>query len=67
MAQFDDSIPVTMNLPDGDVARLITWAYVLKELNEQLLPSVLALESINTQLSRINTRVDEWLEEQSDD
>ena len=61
---FDDSIPVEFTLPDGDVARLITWAYVMKELNERLTPMLDNMDIINGALSSINDRVDEWLEEQ---
>lgn len=62
---FDDTKPVTFELPDGDVANLITWAYVVKKLNEQLQPTITEIGKINTALTRINTRVDQWLEEQS--
>lgn len=61
---FDDSIPVEFHLPDGDVAHLITWAFVLKELNERMGSMLNDLTLINGALSSINARVDEWLEEQ---
>ena len=62
---FDDSIPVTFTLPDGDQAKLITWAFVMKKLNSELSPIIEQLSETNAALTRINARVDEWLEEQS--
>lgn len=63
LSSFDDSQPVVFNLPDG-VANLITWSYVLKQLNEQLQPVIDILSAENIDLERINDRVDEWLENQ---
>jgi hypothetical protein len=61
---FDDTKPVEFQLPDGDTAALITWAFVMKELNERMTPMLNDLTLINGALSSINARVDEWLEEQ---
>ena len=66
-SNFDDSIPVTFRLPDGDEAKLITWSYVLKELNTQLSPVINTLSNINTDLERINARADYWLEQQEEE
>jgi hypothetical protein len=63
LSSFDDSQPVVFHLPDG-VANLITWSYVLKQLNEQLQPVIDILSAENADLKRINDRVDEWLENQ---
>ena len=30
----DNKIPVTFLLPDGDIAELITWDYVVDKLNQ---------------------------------
>lgn len=62
---FDDKKPVVFNLPDGDVAKLITWSFVEYKLDEALSDTLNQIESINSHLTRINNRVDEWLDEQS--
>lgn len=64
LPSFDDSQPVVFHLPDGDSVNLITWSYVLKQLNEQLQPVIDILTAENVDLERINDRVDEWLENQ---
>lgn len=58
---FDDRKPVVFNLPDGDVAKLITWSFVEYKLNEVLSSTLDQMESINSHLSRINDRINEWL------
>ena len=64
LSSFDDTQPVVFHLPDGDNVNLITWSYVLKQLNEQLQPVIDILTAENVDLERINDRVDEWLENQ---
>lgn len=64
---FDDTIPVQLELPDGDVAMLITWAFVNKKLDEELQPIISEIGMINIDLQRIIDRVDYWLSEQSED
>ena len=64
MAKRDDKIPVNFNLPDNDQAQLITWAYVEDKLDKELTDTLNQIDSINTQLGRIEARIDEWLEEQ---
>lgn len=66
MAQFDDTKPLSFELPDGDVANVITWAFVLNKLSQELQPTISLLGNINADLQRINTRVDYWLEQQED-
>ena len=64
MAKRDDKIPVGFVLPDGDNAEVVTWAYVEDKLDKELADTLNQLDSINTQLGRIETRIDEWLAEQ---
>lgn len=64
-AARDDKIPVTFKLPDNDQANLITWAFVEDKLDKELSDTLSKLENINTDLGRIETRIDEWLAEQS--
>lgn len=65
MAKRDDKIPVNFILPDNDQATVVTWAYVEDKLDKELADTLNQIESINTQLGRIESRIDEWLEEQS--
>lgn len=64
MAARDNTIPVTFELPDGDTVDLITWDFVLKKLDEEMAETLAYLTDNNTQLRRIETRIDEWLAEQ---
>lgn len=57
----DDSKPVTFLLPDGRVD-LITWAFVLSELDKRLSPMIGNLEAINNALTIIDTKLDDWVE-----
>ena len=50
--------------PDGKIT-LISWEYVMNKLEEELTDTLAYLKDNNTQLGRIETRLDEWLEEQS--
>lgn len=64
MAARDNTIPVTFELPDGDVVELITWDFVLKKLDEEMAETLAYLSDNNVQLKRIEDRIDEWLAEQ---
>ena len=64
MAARDNTIPVTFELPDGDTVDLITWDFVLKKLDEEMAETLAYLTDNNTQLRRIENRIDEWLAEQ---
>ena len=56
----DDSKPVTFLLPDGRVD-LITWSFVLNELDKRLSPMLGNLEAINNALTIINKKLDVWV------
>lgn len=62
----DNTIPVTFELPDGDTVDLITWDFVLKKLDEELAEAFALISDNNTQLGRIDARIDEWLAEQGE-
>ena len=64
MAARDNTIPVTFELPDGDVVELITWDFVLKKLDEEMAETLAYIADNNVQLKRIEDRIDEWLAEQ---
>lgn len=63
----DDSQPVVFELPDGDRVALVTWSYIMKKLDTELNTTITSIASINEYLKRINSRVDVWLKEQSDE
>ena len=65
MAKRDDKVPVNFILPGKDQAVVVTWAYVEDKLDKVLADTLTQMEGINTQLGRIESRIDEWLEEQS--
>lgn len=56
----DDSKPVTFLLPDGRVD-LITWSFVLNELDKRLSPMLGNLEAINNALTIIDKKLDVWV------
>ena len=60
---FDDKVPVTFKLPDGDEVSLVTWAYIAHKLNEELTPLVNSIDQINKSLSTIDTKLSEWTNE----
>lgn len=64
-ATRDNKIPVSFNLPDGDVVELITWDFVEDKLDRELAQTLNQIDAINVQLGRIESRIDEWLAEQS--
>lgn len=64
MAKRDDKVPVNFILPDKDQAAVVTWAYVEDRLDKELADTLNQIDSINTQLGRIEARIDEWLAEQ---
>lgn len=64
---FDPTQPLTFELTDGNIVNLITWEYVMKKLEEELSETLSYLSNNNTQLERIEDRIDEWLAEQNPD
>lgn len=57
--------PMVFDLPDNDSVSLITWDFVVDKFESILAPICQNIAVINTDLQRINDRVDEWLEEQN--
>ncbi len=53
----DNSKPQVFELPDGDKVALITWDYVMKQLDEQLSPMIDSLNAIHKDLTRIDTKL----------
>jgi hypothetical protein len=68
MAEFitnDSNRPVTFKLPDDEVA-LIPWQYVLDRLTEDLQPTITEMQSINTHLNQISTKLNDWIPEEGE-
>ena len=53
----DNSKPQVFELPDGDKVALITWDYVMNQLDEQLSPMIDSLNAIHKDLTRIDTKL----------
>jgi hypothetical protein len=69
MAEFitnDSNRPVTFNLPDNDKVALIPWQYVLDRLTEDLKPTIMEIQSINTHLNQISTKLNDWIPEEGE-
>ena len=60
----DPRLPVTFEAPDA-TATVITWEFVVDRCQYILQPIIDDLSLINTDLERINNRVQEWLDEQN--
>lgn len=63
----DDKQPMVFELPDGDTVSLITWAYVMNKLEQELSDAVASMVKTNGYLTRINARADYWLEKQQEE
>lgn len=59
----DNKIPVTFILPDGDIAELITWDYVVDKLTKTLSGMMDDMDHINGHLTRIDNKLTTWLPE----
>lgn len=70
MATNNDDIqfmPLTYELPDGDIVQLCTWAFVLEKLKTLFVPMTDAITAENEDLDAINNRILEWIAEQQSD
>ena len=61
----NDISTVTFKLPDNDIT-LVSWEAVRDKLSEALTQIVPLLQSENTSLDSIITRINEWLKEQGE-
>ena len=57
----DDRLPVTHRLPDGDVAQVITWAFVVDQITSFMTELTTIETQINGHLTTIEHKIDEWL------
>lgn len=63
----DNKIPVTFLLPDGDIAELITWDYVVDKLTKTLSGMMDDMDDINRHLTRIDNKLTSWLPENDEE
>lgn len=63
MAARDEKTPVHFDLPDGDQVDLIPWAYVVDKSNTILSGIISNLASINEDLTRIDNKIQTWIDE----
>ena len=63
MAARDEKTPVHFDLPDGDQVDLIPWAYVVDKSNTILSGIISNLASINDDLTRIDNKIQTWIDE----
>ena len=63
----DNKNPVTFLLPDGDIAELITWDYVVDKLTKTLSGMMDDMDDINRHLTRIDNKLTSWLPENDEE
>lgn len=63
MAAREEKTPVHFDLPDGDQVDLIPWAYVVDKSNTILSGIISNLASINEDLTRIDNKIQTWIDE----
>ena len=57
----DKSKPMEIQTPDGDNINLITWEFVLKQLDQQFSETLNLIENNNEQLRRIDRHFDDLI------
>lgn len=57
----DMSKPMLIRTPDGDDLNLITWEFVLKQLDQQFSETLNLIENSNEQLRRIDYHFDDLI------
>lgn len=57
----DLSKPMEIQTPDGDSINLITWEFVLKQLDQQFSETLNLIENNNEQLRRIDRHFDDLI------
>lgn len=55
---------ITYKLPDGE-AHVPTWEYILSEIEPTITNITSSINAQNVALTRINARIQEWLDEQT--
>lgn len=65
--QDKSMMPLTFDLPDGDVVELCTWPFVMYKLNELLDPLKTLLTAENESLNTINEKLISWAPEDEEE
>ena len=55
--------PLHFDLPDGDSVDLITWDFVLKELDNQLKGSLIKMSESNEHLKKIADKLESFIDD----
>ena len=58
---IDERTPATFEVPDGDLIKLPTWAFIIDRLKTNLTPTLDQLTLINAALRMIDTKLDDWI------
>jgi len=58
---IDDRTCATFETPDGDIFQLTTWSFIIDRLQQNLTPTLEQLTLINTALTAIDTKLDDWI------
>lgn len=62
----DNKRPLVFDLEDGDHVELITWPYVMYQLQEPLETITAALTAINVSLKAIDDKLISWIDEEGE-
>lgn len=63
-ATRDDTIPVEFELPDGDIASVITWGYVVGQIKDFMQTLTEKESLVNESLVQIDNKLSEWISQQ---
>lgn len=63
----NSATPVTFNFPDGDVAEVITWDFVLEKLDHEMASTLEKMYSSNTHLKNIADKLEEFIDDGEED
>lgn len=62
----NNETPLTFNLPDGDSVQLITWEFVLKQLEELTRGTFDKMAASNGHLENIAKKLEEWASDEGE-
>jgi hypothetical protein len=60
--QTNPKLPVQYILPDGDIAAVVTWPFIIDRLEQNLNPIIDELTLCNQHLTSINVSIERMLE-----
>ena len=63
----NSATPVTFKFPDGDVAEVITWDFVLEKLEHEMASTLEKMRHSNTHLKNIADKLEEFIDDDEED